>query len=113
MTGTNRPDFKQSVVGSLCDVDFIWILAVPEDDDAEEVTEADQDLVAYEIATPSTVLQLAKVGSSNQFRKVVPQVVAADPYTGTDGRPPPDVERLALVDEVPGPTCTRAESEGY
>ena len=104
---------SQSVVRSVHNVDVIWRDAVPENDDAEEVAEADEDLVAYEIATLPSVIQLANIGSADEFWEIVPQVVATDPHAGTDRRPPSDVESLALIDDVLWPPSARAESEGH
>ncbi len=113
MTDHRRPDFKQPVVRSVRNLDVIWRHAVPENDDAEEIAEADEDLAAYEIATLSPVVQLAHIGSPDEFWQVVPQVVSTDRHTGTDRRPSSDVESLALIDEVLWPASARAESEGH
>jgi len=70
MTNHRRPDFEQAVIRSARNVDVVWRKTVPENDYAEEVAEADEDLVAYEVATLSPIGQLANIGSPDEFRKL-------------------------------------------
>ncbi len=113
MTDSDRPDFQEAVARSIRHAEVIGWLATPNNDNAEEVTDADQDLVADKITPLAPVVELADVRSRDQLGEVVPKVIATDPHTGTNWRPTSDVEGLAFVDEMLRPIGAGAHSERY